>query len=123
MHLTRGDSRDQRPDLTHVMWERIVAPQAGSPRLRPPRRGNSRDGHACGQVRGAHLEPLPTTSGVTSIVADRARYRAANRQTRAQTARQWITRVPATVSAAQAALAHVAPRPWPRCTRASALTR
>jgi transposase len=92
------------------MLERIVEPQAGIPLLRPPLRGHSSDVQACGQVIGAHIEPWHTTSGVTSIVADCALYRAANLQQLAQTAMQWITRVPATLSEALAALAPVDPQ-------------
>ena len=110
MPRTRGYSRAPRPDLTHVMWELSVAPQAGSPRLRPPRRGTSREVHALGQVIRTPLEPWHPTSGVTAIVADRARYRAATRQQLAQTARPWSPRVPATWSAAPAALAPVDPQ-------------
>jgi len=72
MHITRGYSREHRPDLNHVMLALIVEPQAGIPRLRPPRSGNSRDVQACGQVIRTHIAPLHTTSGVTDIVADRA---------------------------------------------------
>jgi transposase len=110
MHSTRGDSREHRPDRNHVLVALIVEPQAGIPLLRPPLSGHSRAVQAFGQVLRTHLAPLHTTSGVTSIVADRALYRAANLQKLAQTALKWITRVPATVSDAPAALAHVDPQ-------------
>jgi transposase len=110
MHITRRYSRDHRPDLTQVMLERIVEHQAGIPILMPPLRGHSSDVQACGQVIGAHIGPLHIKSGVTSIVADRALYRAATLQKLAQTAMQWITRVPATLSEAPAALAQVDPQ-------------
>ena len=47
---------------------------------------------------------------MTSLVADGALYSAANRQKLAQTHLQWITRVPATVGAAQAVLAQANPQ-------------
>ena len=50
MHITRGDSRDHRPDLNHVLLELMVEHQAGSPVLMPPLSGNSSDAHAFGQV-------------------------------------------------------------------------
>jgi transposase len=53
---------------------------------------------------------LHITYGMTYVVADRALSSEANRQKLAQTPRQWITRVPATVSDAQAALAQVDPQ-------------
>ena len=48
--------------------------------------------------------------GLTYIVADSALYSEANLQKLAQTAMKWITRVPATLSEAQAALAQVDPQ-------------
>jgi transposase len=110
IHITRGYSREHRPDLTQVMLELIVEHQAGIPLLMRPLSGNSSDVQECGQVLRTHLEQLHTTSGVTYIVADRALYSEANRQKLAQTAMKWITRVPATVSEAQAALAQVDPQ-------------
>ena len=110
LHITRGYSRDHRPDLHQVMLELIVEHQAGIPLLMPPLSGHSRDVQAFGQVIRTHIEPWHTTSGVTSRVADRALYRAANLQKLAQTAMKWITRVPATLSEAHAALAHVDPQ-------------
>lgn len=50
MHITRGYSRDHRPDLNHVRLELIVEHQAGIPVLMPPLSGNSRDAHEFGQV-------------------------------------------------------------------------
>ena len=103
--ITRGSSRAHRPDLQHVLLGLSVEHQAGIPILRQPRSGNRSDAQTLGQVIRAHLEPWPTTSGVTSVVADRALYSAANLQQLAQTARKGSTRVPATVREAQAALA------------------
>jgi transposase len=109
VHITRGDSRAHRPDLNHVMWERMVEHQACIPLLLTPRSGHSRDAHDCGDVVGASVPPLPTTYGTTSLVADRALYHADTLHKLAQTRMRGITRVPATLSAAQAALAQVAP--------------
>jgi transposase len=110
IHITRGYSRDHRPDLNQVMLELIVEHQAGIPILMQPLSGNSSDVQAFGQVIRAHIEQLHTTYGVTSIVADSALYSEANLQKLAQTAMKWITRVPATLSEAQAALAQVDPQ-------------
>src|SRR5262249_34656820 len=43
MHITRGYSRDQRPDLNQVLLDLIVEHQAGIPVLMKPLSGNSRD--------------------------------------------------------------------------------
>jgi transposase len=58
VHLTKGYSRDHRPDLNQVMLELIVEHQAGIPVLMKPLRGNSRDPQAFGQVLQAHINPL-----------------------------------------------------------------
>jgi transposase len=63
-----------------------------------------------GQVIRAHIEPWHTMDGATSLVADRALYRADTLDKLAHTAIKGITRVPATLSAAQAALAAADPQ-------------
>ena len=55
MHITRGYSRDHRPDLNHVMLELMVEHQAGRPVLMPPLSGHSRDAHEFGQMVKDHL--------------------------------------------------------------------
>ena len=109
IHLTRGYSRDHRPDLNHVLRELIVEHQAGIPLLMKPLSGHSHEGQAFGQIVSEHIQPLQTTSGTTDLVADSALYSAENLQTLAKTGRKWITRVPATITAAQDALAHADP--------------
>jgi hypothetical protein len=56
-----------------------------------------------------HSAQRQTTYGATYVVAESALYRAANLETLAHTAIQWIPRVPATVRAAQGALAQADP--------------
>jgi transposase len=48
VQLTRGYSRDHRPDLNQVMLELIVDQQAGIPLLMKPLNGNSR--HSAGRL-------------------------------------------------------------------------
>ena len=109
IHITRGYSRDHRPDLNHVMRELIVEHQAGIPLLMKPLSGHSNEGQAFGQIVSEHMQPLQTTYGPTDLVADRALSSAENLQTLAKTGSTWITRVPATLTAAQDALAHADP--------------
>jgi transposase len=92
------------------MLELMVEPQAGIPILMTPLSGHSRDPQTFGQVIRAHIEPLHTVYGATSLVADNALYRADNLDKLAQTAIKWSTRVPATLSEAQAALAQANPQ-------------
>jgi transposase len=110
VHITKGYSRDHRPDLNQVTLELIVAHQAGSPVLMQPLSGNSSDGKACGHIVHEHVAQLHTTYGPTYLVADSALSSDDNLQKLAATHIQWITRVPATLSEAQAALAQANPQ-------------
>jgi transposase len=108
--ITKGYSRDHRPDLNQVMLALMVEHQAGIPILMTALSGNSRDPQTFGQAIRAHIEHLHTVYGATYVVADSALYSEANLDQLAQTALKWIPRVPATLSAAQAALAHADPQ-------------
>jgi transposase len=110
VHLTQGSRRDHRPDLHPVVLEWSVAHQAGIPVLMQPRSGHSSEAQEFGQVIRAHSDQFHTTEGVTYVVADSARYREENRDTLAQTAITWISRVPATLPEAQAVLTHADPQ-------------
>jgi transposase len=110
IHITRGYSRDQRPDLNQVMLDLIVEHQASIPVLMKPLSGNSSDAHAFGQIITDHTAQLQTTYGTTFLVADSALYSAENLQKLAETRMKWITRVPATLHEAQAVLAQADPQ-------------
>jgi transposase len=110
VHITHGYSRDHRPDLNQVMLELIVEHQAGIPLLMQPLSGNSSDAQEFGKVIKNHIAHLHTTYGSTYLVADSALYSADNLQQLAETQMKWITRVPATLSEAQAVLAQADPQ-------------
>jgi transposase len=109
VHITKGYSRDHRPDLNQVMLELIVEHQVGIPILMKPLSSNSSDPQAFGQVIHAYINQLQTTYGATYLVANSALYSEDNLANLAQTAIKWITRVPATVRDAQVALAQADP--------------
>jgi transposase len=110
VHITQGYSRDHRPDLNQVMLELVVEHQAGIPVLMKPLSGNSSDSKAFGQVVSDHIAQLHTTFSSTYLVADSALYSAENLQKLAETSLTWITRVPATLTEAQAVLAQADPQ-------------
>jgi transposase len=110
IHMTRGYSRDHRPDLNQVMLELMVEHQAGIPILMKPLSGNSSDAHSFGELVRTHIDQLHTTYGMTYLVADSALYSEDNLAKLSQTQLKWLTRVPATVSEAQAALEQVNPQ-------------
>ena len=88
------------------MLELMVEHQAGSPLLMKPLSGNSSDTQDFGEAVRLHVHQLQTTYDLTSLVADSALYSEANLEKLAQTRMKWITRVPATLGDAQAALAY-----------------
>jgi transposase len=57
IQITRGYSRDHRPDLHHVMWELVLEHRAGIPVLMKPLSGNSRDATDFGVVVSAPMAP------------------------------------------------------------------
>jgi transposase len=109
IHITRGYSRDHRPDLNQVMLELLVEHQAGIPVLMKPLSGNTSDAIDFGHVITEHIAQLRSTYGTADLVADSALYSEANLQKLALTGSKWITRVPATLIEAQEALAHAQP--------------
>ena len=110
IHISRGYSRDKRPDLHQVMLDLIVEHQAGIPVLMKPLSGHSSDATDFGKIIADHLAQLQLIYGLPSLVADSALYSAEHLQKLAETRTKWITRVPATLSAAQAVLAQAAPQ-------------
>jgi transposase len=109
IHVTHGYSRDHRPDLNQVMLDLIVENQAGIPLLMTPLSGNTSDTTDFGHVVSQHIQQLHTTYGTTYLVADSALYSEENLQKLADTGSKWLTRVPATLTEAQAALAQADP--------------
>jgi transposase len=61
IHITRGYSRDHRPDLNQVMLDLLVEHQAGIPLLMHPLSGKTSDATDFGDVVTAHIAPLQTT--------------------------------------------------------------
>jgi len=65
IHMTRGSSREHRPDRNQVMWELIVEHPAGIPVLMKPLSGHSSDAQDVGEVIRTHVHQLPLTCGPT----------------------------------------------------------
>jgi transposase len=91
------------------MLDLIVEHQAGIPLLMHPLSGNTSDASDFRHVVTEPMAQLHATYGTASLVADSALYNEGNLQQLTQTRSKWITRVPATVSEAQAALADADP--------------
>jgi transposase len=65
VHITRGYSRDHRPDLNQVRLARMVEHQAGIPILMKPLSGTSSDAQDFGEAGRLYLHQLHTTYGMT----------------------------------------------------------
>lgn len=110
MPITRGYSRDRRPDRNQVLLDLMVEHQAGIPVLMKPRSGHSSDAQDFGPIITDPMAQLQLTYGTTFLVADSALYSAENRQQLAEPRLKGIPRVPATLSDAQAVVAQAAPQ-------------
>lgn len=108
-HITRGYSRDHRPDLNQVILDLMVEHQAGIPIPMKPLSGNSNDARGFGQVVRDHLAQLQITYGTTYVAADSALYSRDTLQQLAKTDMKLITHVPATLSEAQTAVTQANP--------------
>lgn len=107
IHLTRGYSRDHRADLNPVTLQLIVDRQGGLPLLMQPLDGNPEDKRSFRQTLQGYLGQLRTTYELDYLVADSALYTAETLPL--LNATRWITRVPSTLKAAQAALRQADP--------------
>jgi transposase len=95
IHITKGYSRDHRPDLNQVVLQLITDNQAGIPLWMEALSGNSNDKESFRQTLNAHLEQLHEGVGLSLIVADSALYTAETLQDLGGF--PWITRVPETI--------------------------
>jgi transposase len=107
VRITRGYSRDHRPDLNQVVLQLLVERQAGIPLLMEPLNGNNSDNVSFRDTIKAHIGQLQTEVGVEYVGADSALYTA-------ETLPQmqsffWFSRVPETLSLARALIHTVAP--------------
>jgi transposase len=103
LHLTKGYSRDHRPDLNQVVLNLIADNQAGIPLHMEALDGNSSDKISFRETIATYVGQLQNAVGFTYLVMDSAGY---TQETIAGYSEQvkWISRVPETLSACQALL-------------------
>ncbi len=107
IHITRGYSRDHRPDLNQVVLDLICEQQAGIPLLMEPLSGNSEDKSDFRRVVQTHVAQLQLDHAPSYFVADSALYTEATLRELAARDCLWISRVPATLSDVKRLLAQV----------------
>ena len=107
IQITKGYSRDHRPDLNRVVLQLLSERQAGIPLLMKPLSGNSSDKTDFRETVQAHIAQMNNDFKLKYLVADSALYTA-------ETLRElskilWISRVPETLNLSQEIIHAVAP--------------
>jgi transposase len=74
IHITRGYSRDHRPDLNQVVLSLITENQAGIPLYMQAVSGNANDSETFKKTVKSHLKSLKTAYHNTYFIADSALY-------------------------------------------------
>jgi transposase len=96
VQITRGYSRDHRPDLNQVVLQLISDGQAGIPLLMETLNGNNSDKDSFRNTIKTHIGQLREDVGLEYMVADSALYTAETLQEMKDY--YWISRVPGTIS-------------------------
>lgn len=106
MHITRGYSRDGRPDLNQVALELIAENQAGIPVAMTSLSGNESDKDALRASVQAHSSKLQVL-GVELVIKDSAGYSEQALKAQQEAGLAWVMRVPATLAEAKTLLRDV----------------
>jgi len=97
LHLTRGYSRDHRPDLNQVVLNLITDNEAGIALHMEALSGNTSDKAAFRDTVRQHIANLQNVTGFSCLVMDSAGYTAGTISSFTQ-GQKWISRVPETLS-------------------------
>ena len=107
IHITKGYSRDHRPDLNQIGLQLICEHQAGIPILMEPLNGNSVDKDSFHQLIRDHIGQLKKDVGLEYLIADSALYTAKSLQEMNDCL--WVTRVPETINLTKEIIAAIVP--------------
>jgi transposase len=107
IRITRGYSRDNRPDLNQVVLQLLCERQAGIPLLMQALSGNRSDKESFRETVKTHIGQLQSDVGLEYVVADSALYVAETLQE--MDAYRWISRVSETLNLARDLIDAVAP--------------
>ena len=95
IHITKGYSRDHRPDLNQVVLQLICENQAGIPLWMKASSGNSNDSSDFRETISTHLSQIKEIFGMKMMVADSALY--AKKTLKELGEFCWMSRVPETI--------------------------
>ena len=107
IHITKGYSRDHRPDLNQVVLQLISERQAGIPLLMQSLSGNNSDKESFREMVNDFAEQMRGDFGIEYLIADSALYTAEN--LKSMSSLWWISRVPETLNLACDAIEVLAP--------------
>jgi len=105
--VTKGYSRDHRPDLNQIVLQLICEGQAGIPLLMEPLNGNNSDKDSFRQTIAHHIDQLRDDFKLEYIVADSALY--VSETLAEMNDFFWISRVPETLTDAIDLIRNIAP--------------
>lgn len=117
IQITRGYSRDHRPDLNQVVLSLITENQAGIPLYMQACSGNANDMDTFKKTVKSHLKSLKTAYNNTYLIGDAALYTEETVQALAEQKQLFITRVPQKLNEAKAVLALAAQTDWTELTK------
>ena len=112
IHITRGYSRDHRPDLNQVVLSLITENQAGIPLYMQAVSGNANDSETFKKTVKSHLKSLKEAYHSAYFIADSALYAEETIQSLAEQNQLFITRVPQKLKEAKAILAQAPLVTW-----------
>jgi transposase len=112
VQITRGYSRDHRPDLNQVALNLMVEHRSSLPLLMAPISGNQPDVTTFAQTIEQHLGQLQSVYGLTHLVMDSAGYTIDNIRRLDQAGVRYVSRVSERLKAAKDFLDH-----WPEVQR------
>lgn len=112
IHITRGYSRDHRPDLNQVVLSLITENQAGIPLYMQAVSGNVNDTETFKKTVKSHLKSLKAAYHNTYFIADSALYTEETIQALAEQQQLFITRVPQKLKEAKVILAKARDTNW-----------
>lgn len=112
IHITRGYSRDHRPDLNQVVLSLITENQAGIPLYMQAVSGNANDTDTFKKTVKSHLKSLKEAYHNTYFIADSALYTEETIQSLAEQNQLFITRVPQKLKAAKVILSKATEVAW-----------
>lgn len=112
VHITRGYSRDHRPDLNQVVLSLITENQAGIPLYMQAISGNVNDTETFKKTVKSHLKSLKEAYQNTYFIGDSALYTEETIKSLTEQEQLFITRVPQKLKEAKVILAQASQAKW-----------